>query len=227
MLTTISNYKDFKDNLYRAGMSVGGENNEDVFSLSDYYNEDIRWHTEDINTDPWEWRMRVLNEETDIAYGKFFFKKSGYITKEWYPYFYAIRRGNRKLEEEYETGYISQFGRKIYRLLAEYKELPLHLIKQYGEFSAEDKSKFDGAMTELQMKFYITMCGRARKVSKNGGEFGWSSTVFCLAENFFEEEVLRKARELKQEEAYEKIFHQVCSLNPEANLKKVKKFITG
>lgn len=227
MLTAINNYEDFKENLYKAGMSVGGANNEGVFSLCDYYGDTIQWHTEDVNTDPWEWRMRVLNEETDIAYGKFFFKKSGYITKEWYPYFYAVRRGTRDLEEEYESGNISLYARKIYQLLTEYKELPLHLIKQYGGFGTEDKGRFDTAMTELQMKFYITMCGRTRKVSKVGEEYGWSSTVFCLTEDFFEAEMIEKAHTIKPDEAYEKIANWINELNTEANPKKVSKFIKG
>lgn len=227
MLTTIYNYADFKENLYRAGMSTGGANNEGVFSLCDYYGDTIQWHTEASDTDPWEWRMRVLNEETDIAYGKFFFKKSGYITKEWYSYFYAVRRGDRELETEYQDGNISLFGRRIYQLLTEYKELPLHLIKQYGGFQAEDKAKFDAAMTELQMKFYLTMCGRARKVSKAGEEYGWSSTVFCLTEDFFDKDVIEKARTLKTEDAYEKLYQWIHKLNPEANPKKAGKFIKG
>lgn len=227
MLTTINNFQDFKENLYKAGMSMGGANNEGVFSLCDYYGDTIQWHTEDSETDPWEWRMRVLNEETDIAYGKFFFKKSGYITREWYPYFYAVRRGDRELEEEYDNGNISLFAKKIYQLLIEYKELPLHLIKQYGGFGGEDKARFDTAMTELQMKFYITMCGRSRKVSKTGEEYGWSSTVFCLTEEFFEGEIIKKALEINPAEAYDKLYQWIIGLNKEANPKKTAKFIKG
>ncbi|SHL63818.1 hypothetical protein SAMN02745136_05372 [Anaerocolumna jejuensis DSM 15929] len=227
MLTTINNFQDFKENLYKAGMSMGGANNEGVFSLCDYYGDTIQWHTEDGETDPWEWRMRVLNEETDIAYGKFFFKKSGYITREWYPYFYAVRRGDRELEEEYGNGNISLYAKKIYQLLTEYKELPLHLIKQYGGFGGEDKAKFDAAMTELQMKFYITMCGRSRKVSKAGEEYGWSSTVFCLTEDFFEGEIIKRALEINPAEAYDKLYQWIIGLNKEANPKKTAKFIKG
>ena len=31
----------------------------------------------DPETDPWEWRIRVLDERDDIAYAKLFYKKSG------------------------------------------------------------------------------------------------------------------------------------------------------
>ncbi|WP_455714230.1 AlkZ-related protein [Anaerosporobacter sp.] len=226
-MNQIHNFNDFLTELYQAGMSVGGENNESVFSLCDYFGEEICWHTEVADTDPWEWRMRVLHEKEDIAYGKYFFKKSGFITREWFPYFYAIRRGRMTLEEAYEAGTISHYAKQIYELIEEYKELPLHLIKQYGGFTKEDKSKFDRAITELQMGFFITMSGRARKISNAGEEYGWSSTVFCLVEDFWGEVLIRQAEEIDREVAYNKIWDQIYRLNPKANEKKVKKFIEG
>lgn len=87
----INNYADFKDKLYASGFSLDGASHDDVFALSTYFSDAIKWHTGDGDTDPWEWRMRVLEEKEDIAYAKLFFKKSGYITKEWYPYFLSIR----------------------------------------------------------------------------------------------------------------------------------------
>ncbi len=223
----IQNFEDFLENLYYAGLSLGGENSEGIFTLCDYFNDNVVWHTGEPETDPWEWRMRVLNEKSDIAYGKIFFKKSGYITKEWYSYFYAVRRGNNELQDEYEEGKISLHAKKIYELLCEYRELPIHLIKRYGGFSKEDKTMFDNAVTELQMKFYISMCGRARKKSKSGEEFGWSSTVFCLEEDFFDEEVIKAADKIGYGEAYKKIEKRIYELNPQADSKKVKKFILG
>lgn len=82
-------------------------------------------------------------------------------------------------------------------------------------------------MTELQMKFYISMCGRARKVSKAGDEYGWSSMIFCLTEDFFNKEVVKQAEKISYEEAYQKIETQVNKLNSEAKVSKVKKFILG
>lgn len=226
-MNTIHNYDDFVKELSHTGFSLGGENGEGIFTLCDYFGEEVAWHTEQPDTDPWEWRMRVLTERKDIAYGKYFFKKSGYITKEWFPYFFAARRGRRELYEEYEEGNISHYARRIYELMEEHKELPLHLLKQYGGFSREDKSRFDSAITELQSLFYISMCGRARKRSRTGEEYGWNSTVFCMTEDFFEDTVLEKAKQIPGQEAYDTIKEQVYRLNPEAKPARVKKFILG
>ena len=219
----INHFNDFIQELRSVGFTIGGENGEGVFTLSDAFRESIAWHTEDPETDPWEWRIRVLDEYTDIAYGKLFFRKSGYITKEWYPYFLAVRRGKKELQEEYEEGNVTLMAKRIYDILSEEKELPVHLLKQYGGFSGEDKSGFDKALTQLQMDFYISICGRARKRSRSGEEYGWSSTVFCLTENLFGEEVFRKAGKLSYEQALKQIYLQ----NPQARSAKVNKFITG
>lgn len=234
MQKNIQNYADFINALLTAGFSMGGGNSEGIYSIITWdwqqeapYDTPVRWHTGDAETDPWEWRMRVLDERDDIAYGKLFFKKSGYITKEWYPYFLAARRGGKTLEEEYGDGNISYLAKQIYELICEYGSLPVHGIKAMAGITKEDKSKFDKALVELQEKLYLTMCGRQQKLSKKGEEYGWSSTVLCRTEDFFGPEVFKKAAEITEKEAAETITAQILRLNPEANSRKISKFIGG
>lgn len=234
MKNEIYNYDDFIEVLLKTGFSMGGGNAEGIFAAVPWnwneeppYETPVRWHTEDMETDPWEWRMRVLDERKDIAYAKLFFKKSGYITKELYPYFWAARRGGRTLEEEYEEGKISQYAKKIYQVILDYGTLPLHVIKQISGVSKEDKSKFDRAMVELQMKMYLTMCGKQQKLSQKGEEYGWSSTVFSTVETFFGEEMAEQAAGIDRQEAVERIKEQIYLVNPQAQEKKILKFIQG
>ena len=91
-MKTIRSYDDFVQDLREAGFSMGGDRDGGVFTLAAFFGPEIRWHTEDAQTDPWEWRIRVLREYRDLAYGKFFFGNGGYITGEWFPCFYAARR---------------------------------------------------------------------------------------------------------------------------------------
>lgn len=230
----IRSFDDFVSGLLEAGFSMGGGNSEGIFSLITWnwkeappYDTPVSWHTGDPETDPWEWRMRVLDERSDIAYAKLFFKKSGFITKEWYPYFLAARRGNETFEEAYQDGTIGNYEKRIYDAISEYKSLPLHEIKQIAGFGKEDNSQFERALTELQMRMYITMCGRQRKISRSGEEFGWSSTVFCTVEDFFCEDMLIMKNKISEQEAIEKITERIYRLNPKADLKKIVKFIKG
>ncbi len=227
-------YDDFITVLSDAGFSLGGGNSEGIYSVIPWnwkeqppYETPVRWHTGDPETDPWEWRMRVLDERSDIAYSKVFFKKSGYITREWFPCFYAARRGNTSFDEEYQNGMISHPAKRIYQVILEHGTLPLHAIKQLAGFGKEEKSRFDHALVELQMKMYLTMCGRQQKISQKGEEYGWSSTVFCLTETFWGKEALEAAARHDKHEAVQKITERVCLLNPGAEQKKILKFIQG
>lgn len=230
----IKSYGDFTAALMDAGFSLGGGRDEGIYSVIAHnwgepppYETPVRWHTGDPETDPWEWRMRVLDERNDIAYAKVFFKKSGYITKEWAPYFLAVRREGLTFDEEYQDGTISAEAKRIYTVIHDNKTLPLHDIKQLAGFGKEEKSKFERALTELQMKMYVTMCGRQQKISQKGEEYGWSSTVFCTTESFWGGDVFDKAEMIGKEEAIAKITERVLTLNPEAEQKKILKFITG
>ena len=228
----IRNFEDFCCELQDCGFSMGGGNAKGIFALIDYdwTNQDqldtpVKWHCGDPEVDPWEWRMRVLEERTDIAYSKVFFKTSGFITKDWYPYFYAVRRNGESFEDAYEHGRISHTAKRIYDIVSQ-DYIALHEIKMQGGFGKEDKSQFDRAMIELQMGFYITMTGRKQKKNKYGIEYGWNSTVFTTVENFWVERDFDLPK-LDAMESYEKIRTQILKLNPNAEEKVIRKFIRG
>jgi len=223
----IRNYNDFVEVLLRAGFSMSYGNAEGVFCLMPWnwndpppYDTPVRYHTGDPDTDPWAWRIRVLTERDDIAYGKLFFKKSGYITREWYPYFLAARRGGMEFAEAYESGTISYAAKRIYDAVSAHGTLPLPAIKKIGGFAPSDKSAFDSALTELQMKMYLTICGEHEEVN-------WPSNVLCTTEHFFGIDVFEEAASIPPEQAVEKIRERILELNPAAAEKRINKFIRG
>lgn len=230
----VQNYADFIKTLGEAGFSMGGGNDEGIYAVIPFsWNEDhpydtpVKWHTGDAETDPWEWRMRVLDERDDIAYAKVFFKKSGYITKAWYPYFLAARRKGMTFEDALLSGHISHYAKRVYDVVSSNGSIPLHLIKEQAGIGKEEKSKFESALVELQMKLFITIAGRQQKVSLSGSEYGWSSTVFCTTEVFWGDEVFEAAEAIGYEAACEKIKAQILKLNPDAADRKIEKFIKG
>ena len=228
----IHNFSDFCIALTDAGFSLGGGNAKGIFAVIPYgwdeqesIDSPVKWHTGDPETDPWEWRMRVLEERDDIAYSKVFFRTSGFITKGWYPYFYAVRRKGETFEEAYESGTVSGMAKRIYDIVSG-GEIAFHEIKQLGGISREDKSKFERAIVELQMRMFITMCGRAQKTNKYGEGYGWNSTVFTTVEEFWQKRGTALP-DLDPAESYDKIKAQILKLNPQAEQKKIDKFIKG
>lgn len=231
---TIRCYEDFVDTLIEVGFSMSGGSNEGIFSVIPWswnetppYDTPVAWHTGDHETDPWEWRIRVLDERTDIAYSKVFFRKGGFITREWAPYFLAIRRENRTLQEAYEDGLISYLAKQIYTIIAQNEPLPLHAVKKLMGIKKEDVSKFDRAVIELQMRLYITMCGTQQRVSGKGELYGWSATVFCTTETFWGEDVFAKAEQIAKADALKTVRAQILKVNPDADEKKMLRFMEG
>ena len=150
-LKMINNFSDFCNALLECGFSMGGGSAKGIYAIipydwkeQEFMDTPIKWHTGDAESDPWEWRMRVLEERDDIAYSKVFFRTSGFITKEWYPYFYAVRRKGETFEEAYESGTISQTAKRIYNIVAG-NEVALHgrtpdaYVYHYVRQSAENE----------------------------------------------------------------------------------------
>ena len=229
----IHNYADFVRELLVAGFSQFGLGKGSVASLFRYgwntqpEDSPVRWFSGDPDRDPWDWRERVIAERDDVAYSKVFFRKHGFITQEWYPHFLAVRRKGRDFDEAYADGLYSRAALRVYDCLRENGALPVHDIKPMAGFGREDKSAFERALAELQMGLYITVCGHAQKVSRAGESYGWASDVYCLAEEFFPDEVFEAALPLEPEEAAEKIEERVYQLNPEADPRQVRRFIFG
>ena len=228
----IRNYDDFVRELLAAGVSQFGLGKGSVASLFPYsWCEQpegcpVEWHCGDPDRDPWAWRERVL-ERDDIAYSKVFFRKHGFITREWYPYFLAVRRQGRDFDDAYADGIYSRASLRVYDCLRQGGALPVHDIKPMAEFRRDEKSSFERALAELEMGLYITVCGHARKISRAGESYGWASDVYCLTEEFWPEEVFGAAAPLEPDEAAAKIKERVYELNPEAQAKTVRKFIYG
>jgi hypothetical protein len=230
----IRGYADFVSELLRAGFSLGGGAGEGIYSVVPFtwreyppYRTPVSWHTGNPETDPWEWRFRVLRERDDIAYAKVFFKKSGYITREWYPKFLAARRRGRTFDAAYSDGDMSYMSKRLYKVVRDNGAVAAHDLRRLAEVSREDKSRYDSAVFELHMKLFITICDGKQKASAIGESYGWESAVFCTTEEFWGAEMTQLAREYDPAEAAREIETRIYELNPNASANKIKKFIFG
>lgn len=226
-------FEDFCRELIAAGFSMSGSP-KGIFSVIPYgwteqelFDAPVKWHTGDPETDPWQWRMRVLEERKDIAYGKLFFGGAGYISREWYPYFLAARRQGRSFDEAYADGLITSAEKRVCETVREFGRIPLNEMKTLGGFGKGESSAFDRAVAGLQAKMYITVCGRTRRRNKLGEEYGWDITVFCTPEEYFGEELIAEAARISPDEAFGRISERILQLNPDADGKRIRKFILG
>lgn len=232
----IRNYSDFVEALLKAGFSLAGGNPKGIYSVVPFSWEDqqnkltetpIRWHTEDPETDPWEWRMRVLEERRDISYAKVFFRIGGYITREWIADFWAFRRGGDSFRDAYETGAYSYGARRIMEVVQAEGPCLLPNLKRLAGFTGGRGGEFEQTVTELQSRMFLTICGQAKRRNRYGEEFGWNCTKLCTLEQFWGPEVAEEAADTDPEDAGERITERIRELNPAATERNIRRFLTG
>lgn len=222
-INTIGNFESFCREIENIGFCLSGENGEGVFSVKEFYTDDIVYHTGDQDLDPWAWRIRALLEKDFLCYGKFFMKKAGWITKDWITDFVSVRRKGMSVEELYQNGMISPMDREVYNLIVANKRMPLNRINEHIGISK--KKEVAKALVNLQMMILITVCDDEYKVSKEGLPYGWPATVFCSIESFVGYDVSEKARNQDPRDANKRIRDQLLVLNPSISERKVKTFI--
>ena len=66
------------------------KNEIEGFSVEEH-TSNLYWWTGNKEQDSWEWR-ELIARSGEVAYGKFFHKKAGFISKKWFPYFAYYRR---------------------------------------------------------------------------------------------------------------------------------------
>ena len=69
-------------------------------------------NTGDPTSDPWEWRI-ILSRDPSIAYGKFFNKSAGFVSKGFFPTFANYRRNGYDFDSLFEDELASYRAKKI------------------------------------------------------------------------------------------------------------------
>ncbi len=199
------------------------------FSVEERTNPD-GWWTDDAEKDPWEWR-KIIAAGDDIAYGKFFDKKAGFISKEWFPCFANYRRDGYDFDARWDDELASIRSKKIMDLFAEDlsdRELYSFEVKQQAGFGKDkdEEKNFEGEITKLQMQTYLCVRDFRRRKNKSGNEYGWGIAVYCLPEHLWGYDYVTGAYREEPKDSALRIIRHVRELFPEASDRQIFK-VTG
>lgn len=219
---TMKEYQEFVSKVEDIGFMTLSTNNIGFTNLADLTTED-QWHT-GLPSDPWRWRVRI-EDDHKAAYGKLFDKKPGFISLEWYPVFLAARRKGRSFAEVYSEGLLSNHSKQIYELFKYHKSLAVHEIKAMCGFTKESNTKYENAMTELQMWMFITVNGTKQKISAKGDPYGWPSTAYSTVETWAGEKLIEEAKRMNPKDALDEIIMRVQDIVPQAEMSKIRRFV--
>ena len=185
------------------------------------------WWSKNLEVDPWEWRA-VIARRGEVAYGKFFDGKAGFISREWLPYFANYRRGGYDFDALWDDEKASRRQKKIMDLFAEDladEELFSNEIKQNAGFGKDGEKGFDGTITDLQHLLYLCVRDFRQKKNKKGQEYGWAIAVYSTPEHIFGYDHVTSAYGESPLESGKKIAMHLMDVYPIASSDQIKKLI--
>ena len=182
------------------------------------------WWSGNKERDPWAWR-EIIAREGEIAYGKFFDKKAGFIAKEWMPYFANYRRDGYDFDARYDDELASNRSKKIMDLFDYEAQWYSYEIKKNAGFGKGGEKNFDGVMTELMMQTYLVMRDFRQKRNKKGEGYGWPVAVYAMPEQLFGYEHMASAYCEEPEVSRERIFQHIREVYPIATEKQIRKVL--
>lgn len=169
---------------------------------------------------PWEWR-EVLTARGNIAYGKLFRRKAGFVSREWYPRLCNYRRDGYDFDARYDDGLASHSCKMLVDQLVRNgpmlsSDLRAHAGVQHG---------FDGALTLLQMQTYLTVHSFSYKKDRFGHSYGWGIARYALSEQVFGEVLTTSCYREEPVESKRRILAHLSHLVPEVGESALERLI--
>ena len=195
------------------------------FSAEEHVSPDF-WLTGNREQDPWEWR-EIIASGHQVAYGKFFDKKAGFISLEWLPYFVNYRRESYDFDARWEDGLANRREKMIMDILTDVDKdgdmifpdrqiLSTDLKKKAG-FGKSGEKNYPGIITGLQMQTYLVTTDFHRRVNKQGEEYGMPVSVLLPPEAVWGYESVTAAYSEKPSESWRRITYRIKELYPGAD----------
>ena len=176
----------------------------------------LSWWTGDERHDPWEWR-RLIARSGRVAYGKFFGKKAGFISKAWFPHFANWRRDGYDFDSLWDEELASLRQKRIMDQFESHRDLFSFELKQLAGFGKGGEKDFEGTMTDLQMRSYLLIRDFRQRTNKKGQPYGWHISVYTTPEALWGYDYIASAYSIDPAQSRQLIYQQVKKHFPQAS----------
>ena len=165
----------------------------------------------------WKWKGPIVTEG-NCVYGKFYDKKAGYISMDWWPDFMNRRR------HAYPAPPEGSIEESIVLTLREHGSLITRDLRRLCGFTGTKmRSRFDSYVTRLQMATRIVTQDFVYPRDKHGKEYGWGWALLTTPEQLLGKEACQCER--TPEESLERIIGHLKRILPRASEREIMKLI--
>ena len=189
-------------------------NEIDGFSAEEH-TSNLYWWSGDQEQDPWEWRQFIARSG-QVAYGKFFAKKAGFISKAWFPHFANWRRCGYDFDSRWDEELASMRQKRIMDQFSIKGEQYSFALKRLAGFGKEGEKNFEGTVTDLQMGGYLLIRDFRQRLNKRGQPYGWPISVYTTPEALWGYDHISSAYSADPAESKTLVYEQVRRNFPEA-----------
>ena len=222
-LPQASSWQQLRERISRIGFLPLFQNELRGFSAEEL-TRDCGWWTGDPDGDPWYWRER-LARSGEVAYGKFFHGKAGFVSLDWLPRFVNYRRDGYDFDARWEDGLASVREKKILDCFALQPEWIGMQLKRQAGFGGEGERNFPGVLTQLQMQTYLVIRDFRCKTGRRGQPYGMPVAVYARPEDLWGYDRVTAAYAEDPAASREAIWTQVGRFFPEAEETQLRRLL--
>ena len=203
------------------------------FSAEEYVSPDF-WWTGDREQDPWEWR-EIIAAGHEVAYGKFFDKKAGFISLAWLPCFANCRRNGYDFDARWEDGRANAREKKVMDFFLKEdadggsvfrdEQILSTDLKRLAGFGKDGEKNFPGIITQLQMETYLVISGFRRRENRRGKAYGMPVSILLPPESIWGYDMVTAAYTEEPKASWKRLLDRVRELYPHADREAVIRLI--
>lgn len=233
MMNKINSYESLLHVVREFGLLPLFRNKVEGFSVEEMADESC-WFPEE-GEGVWEWKGPVIREG-DIAYGKFFGGKAGFVTMDWFPHLLNLRR--RKPSQPQLTDKESE----VYEAIRSHESLLTSEIRKLCGFQRTNHLKgqpvldvpvpkqkkspsLDTILTRLEMRTLVVIADFEYRLDHYGQPYGWGLARYATPEVLFKPAQLHAASSFDPEASLELICRHLSSYLPGVELAEIESLI--
>ena len=203
--------------------------NIEGFSLEENISYDAwyqgRWSGK-IHWDAWDWKGQVL-QNRELVYGKFFKKKTGFISLELWPDFCNYRRDGYDFDARFDDGLASYKDKGVVDYITDAGATLTRNIKDDLGYKKGGNIGFETVITRLQMETYVVPVNYEYSRRKNGDEYGWGNCRYDIAENYWGDKLCRSAYKRSPEESLDRLINHIRKQLPRLDEEELRGLLEG
>lgn len=165
----------------------------------------------------WEWKGPVIREQ-NLAYGKFFRRKAGFVSKSILKEFLDYRRAAYPISED-------SLEALVYNLLKEKEgatsaELRTDIFQSLPKGERPRRHVLEPALQRLQMGGWILIADFEYKYTARGDRYGWGVALYSTPEIWLD--FKGEASATSVEDKFNLLVDKVLKLNPSLDRKDIE-----